>query len=283
MPFSFTGSFLVGDVVQVIASQNTLSPQTVLPTSYFSMILTGATAAPTAALVDEITSTQNFTAATGLSALTVVQIRQPDGEARPIDPFIPLVTNIAINGAGTQVTVTVAATYNFYVGQFNPVVFSGLHLAAFLNGQVGTISSISSANTFVVQLVTPTAPVNYNYTTSPPSTEVGSVLYAIDDTGVVLAPLPDGITTTSATAGGQVSVAAQYGGLFSVASANLIVGGLLYAGLGGIITQNFTDLLNGGGSPPAGPVGWIVCVGRAISTTEFIYEPHLPTRFASFF
>jgi hypothetical protein len=108
----------------------------------------------------------------------------------------------------------------------------------------------------------------------------GSVLYAIDSSGVVLAPLPDGVTLTSAAAGDAVSVGTEYGGLFSATGANLTIGGLLYAGLGGVVTQSYQDLING---PAVGPVGWIICVGRAISATEFIYEPHLPTRYAAFF
>jgi len=279
MPFSFTGNFAVGDVVQVVASQNTSSPQSVLPTSYFSMVLTGtATVSPVGLTVTDDTNT--FTTANAITALTVVQVRKPDGDVVPVDPSIPLVTAIATDPTGAFVTVTVATPaygnpYNFVVGQVNPVVFSGLHVAAFLNGQAGTISATPTTTTFVVQLFTPTSHTSYSA-----SETSGSVLYAIDSSGVVLAPLPDGVTITSAGAGDPVPVGTEYGGLFSVAGANFTVGGLLYVGLGGIITQSYHDLING---PTVGPVGWVICVGKAISTTEFIYEPHLPIRFAAFF
>jgi len=276
VPFSFTGNFAVGDVVQVMASQNTGVNQIVIPTSYFSMLLADTTSTPTTALV--VTDAVNsFTSDVPINAKVVVNTKS-DGTITPVDPFIPAVTNITIDGLN-NVTVTVATYHNFTV-TVPPtyVVFSGLTTATFLNGQAAYVTAVTS-NTFVARLVTPHGAYS--------AADTGSVLYAIDSTGVVLAPIPDGITlANSGTPSGSpsaypVPVGTEYGGVFSVAGAGWVTGGLLYAGLNGVITQGFASLI--------GSVGWIICVGRAISPSErritdnFIYEPHLPTRYASFF
>jgi len=277
MPFSFTGNFAVGDVVQVVASQNTTSPQSVLPTSYFSMVFTGTVSAPPVGLT-VTDDTNTFTAdVVAVSALTVVRV-QPDGGVIPVDPFIPLVLDVQITNPNT-IVVTVNA-HHFNAGDL--IVFSGVHVASVINGQAASVQAIGTDATHITATFFATDP-NYPFANYGPAAETsGSVLYAIDNSGVVLAPLPDGITVTSANAGDPVSVGTEYGGLFSVAGANFTVGGLLYVGLSGVVTQNYAELV-GGGSPAVGPVGWIICVGRAISTTEFIYEPHLPIRFAAFF
>jgi len=56
------------------------------------------------------------------------------------------------------------------------------------------------------------------------------------------------------------------------------VGGLIYAGAGGLLTQDYSIIVNGNNSvsPPTPPCQWVVVVGRAISTNQFIYEPHIP-------
>jgi len=278
VPFSFTGNFAVGDVVQVMASQNTGVNQNVLPTSYFSMLLTSATPVATTALVVTDEADQ-FTSDAPIAALVVVSV-QPDGTVAPIDPTIPLISSVQIVGPHT-VVVTVNA-HNSVAGDL--ITFAGVLTAGFINGQAATVQAIGTDATHITATFATYTHANYT-----PTADTGYVLYAIDNTGVVLAPFPDGITTApSGSAQGTpivypVPVATEYGGLFSVAGANFTVGGLLYAGLGGVVTQDFTSLITGSPNAAVGPVGWIICVGRAISATEFIYEPHIPTRFASFF
>jgi hypothetical protein len=80
-------------------------------------------------------------------------------------------------------------------------------------------------------------------------------------------PFLDGVTIADAQ-DGQVAVADFYGGTYSVAGANFIPGHL-YAASGGRITQDHKL---------AAATGWVICVGRTISPTEFVYEPHLPMR-----
>jgi hypothetical protein len=279
VPFSFTGNFAVGDVVQVLASQNTGINQSVLPTSYFSMLQASTTPVATTALVVTDEADQ-FTSDAPISSLVVVSV-QPDGTVAPVDPFIPLISDVQIVGPNT-VILTVNA-HNFAAGDL--ITFAGVLTATFINGQAATVQAVGTTPTQITATF-----ATYTHGTYPATGDTGYVLYAVDDTGVVLAPFPDGITTAaSGSAQGTptvypVPVATEYGGLFSVSGASFIVGGLLYAGIGGYVTQDFASLLNGGsGSPPGPAVGWIICVGRAISATEFLYEPHIPTRFASFF
>jgi hypothetical protein len=86
----------------------------------------------------------------------------------------------------------------------------------------------------------------------------------------VLFPFVDGITLSSVTVGNAVECGCKYGGVYQPAGASFTVGGLLYVGPNGVLTQNYATLIT--------EVQWVICVGRAISTTSFLYEPHLPQR-----
>jgi len=80
-------------------------------------------------------------------------------------------------------------------------------------------------------------------------------------------PLFDGVAV-SAAHDGQVQVADWYGGMYEVPDADFAPGHL-YAGAGGMLTQDYKV---------AAVTGWVICVGWAASPTEFVYEPHIPTR-----
>jgi ABC-type uncharacterized transport system permease subunit len=81
-------------------------------------------------------------------------------------------------------------------------------------------------------------------------------------------PMVDGVSLAP-SGYGMVEIANRYGTKYEVSSA-AFAPGHLYAGAGGQITQDFAA---------ASATGWVVCVGRSVSPTEFIYEPHIPTRF----
>lgn len=89
--------------------------------------------------------------------------------------------------------------------------------------------------------------------------------------GTIIAPNPDGISLNSGVIGGQILAGTTYGGVFQVANSGFTIGGLLYVGLNGVLTQDYSTLVT--------DVQWIICVGRVIATDTFIYEPHVPTRF----
>jgi hypothetical protein len=231
--------------------------------------------------------------------LTAVNI-DSSGRAAPVDPFVPTISHIHIFGlSGSYIVTATVNANNFAVG--NLVVFSGMGTADFLNGITGTVTSASPLIIAMnASLVIPAwaLPTPYD------AADTGSILYAIDASGAVLAPNPDGVTLTSGIQGQSVTVTSYYGEQYFLspvtATDQIVVGGLLYVGLDGRLTQDFTSITTGtaGGVFGAGPfgigpfssslaVGWIICIGRVVAydpltqTMTFIYEPHVPTRFSS--
>jgi hypothetical protein len=92
--------------------------------------------------------------------------------------------------------------------------------------------------------------------------------------GTVVFPFVDGITLAPVTVGNSVTVTGTYGAAFTVTGLPAFtVGGLLYVGLNGVLTQDYTTLIT--------EVQWVICVGKAINANTFIYEPHLPQRILS--
>jgi len=81
-------------------------------------------------------------------------------------------------------------------------------------------------------------------------------------------PIVTGVSLSSATTGESVTVATYYGGVYEYDSASFTVGGLLYAGVGGVLTQDYATIIS--------TCQWVVVVGRAIASNQFIYEPHIP-------
>jgi hypothetical protein len=82
-------------------------------------------------------------------------------------------------------------------------------------------------------------------------------------------PLVDGVAFQASTAAGTlVLVAISYGTVFSTPNQNWTVGGLLYVAANGALTQDFSSVAS---------QNWVICVGKAVTTTSFLYEPHLPT------
>jgi hypothetical protein len=85
-------------------------------------------------------------------------------------------------------------------------------------------------------------------------------------------PAIDGIALTGATAAGEaVTVAAAYGQVYSVTSASFTPGGLLYINANGTLTQDYSSLVQN--------VRWIMCVGKALTSDTFMYQPHIPTNY----
>lgn len=258
LQFSATDNFAVGDVVQVIASHTYGTDQTLGTGSFFSMIQSGPT--DTTQIPSSATSnTRTFVADTNLASLTAVAV-QADGGVAGIDPTKIVgslnapITNVQI--AGNVLTVTCA---NSFIAGSTIYNFSGLTGATFLNGQSITVMTASPTQ-FTA------AYVHADYASAPDT--------GIANGGPIIFPIVDGVTTMSATTGGNVEVANNYGGAFQITpSPAFTTGGLLYVSSDGTLTQDYNAIISGGS-----PVLWIICVGRAISADTFIYEPHIPTR-----
>lgn len=86
-----------------------------------------------------------------------------------------------------------------------------------------------------------------------------------------VSPYLDGVAVTGAAQGQQVTVAASYGQVYEIEAAGFTPNALLYINEGGGLTQNYTALTQN--------VRWIICIGRALTATTFLYQPHLPVNY----
>ncbi len=102
----------------------------------------------------------------------------------------------------------------------------------------------------------------------------GGVL-PIDPVGAIATPFVDGISTTSVAQGALADVGTSYGSFYQLTDfPSLVTGGLVYAGVGGILTQNYPELVQS--------VNWVIVVGRAISPSVILFEPQIPTKVITF-
>lgn len=85
------------------------------------------------------------------------------------------------------------------------------------------------------------------------------------------APFMDGIALAAATAGASVSVLIGYGSIIEVPGQSWTVGGLVYVAADGSLTQDYASIIS--------TCHWIVCAGRATTSTALLFAPHLPTNF----
>jgi hypothetical protein len=344
LAFSFTNTFAQGDVVQVLASHNFPSQQIVNSSSFFGMTQSQVPTPPSGPTSGDDTVTFNVVnplpawyvtnVGTTVPAGTAVFV-QPDGTVAPVDPFVPAITNIAINGSNVLTVttnghhffgaetdtitnialvsnvLTVTAANNLQSGQ--SVTFSGIATSTYLNGQtirvltasgtqftasythandpshpdtgsaagigdlvvfsgVGTASFLDGVVVTVLAsgLTTTVFTATYVHAAYPSAADTGSVLRAIDASGAVLAPFVDGITTSSGLQGQPLQVATNYGDFFTATGVSFTQGGLIYVGANGLVTQDYTTLIT--------QVGWVIVTGRADTTTNFIFEPNIPTR-----
>jgi len=82
-------------------------------------------------------------------------------------------------------------------------------------------------------------------------------------------PFVDGITLAAAASGNEASVATGYGQVYTFTGASFTPDALLYVNSDGTLTQDYSTITQN--------VAWTVCVGRAITATTFLFQPHLPT------
>ena len=264
---------MTDDIVQVNATHNFAGNEFINGNSYFTMTesQTSSGSSPTN-MNDEVRSYNldvPFYITAPVPFLTVVEI-DASGNVTPIDPTIPAITSIAISA---NVLTVQTNSNNFQVGDL--VVFSDIGTASFLEGVAVTILAGVTSSQFTA---------NYTHGNYGPTADTGSVLYAINTsiaTNAILAPNADGIMLTSGSQGTSVSVGVLYGGQYQVAGTpgTFTPGALLYAGVDGAVTQDYSTLIT--------QVGWVICIGRvtafdgSTNTVTFIYEPHIATRFSS--
>ena len=81
-------------------------------------------------------------------------------------------------------------------------------------------------------------------------------------------PWYDGITLASGKANETVQISLIYGNTYTIPSAHFTPGANLFVGPNGVLTEDFTMVKT--------TCRWVIGVGKAISATDFIYEPQLP-------
>ena len=140
---------------------------------------------------------------------------------------------------------------------------------------IDTTISLMVSNPTAEEPITPT-PTG----TSPVGTESISALTAVSINGIgkllpihpessdPTIPWYDGVTLGGGTANASVALAKAYGTTYHVQSANFTPGANFFVGPNGVLTQDFSIITSS--------CRWLICVGRAISPTDFLYEPNLP-------
>jgi hypothetical protein len=168
--------------------------------------------------------------------------------------------------------LTVVATHGLATAQ---QIIAGSYISATL-----TSEAAPPVNNVPIPPNDTSSTLTFNAETAlPPLTAVYVVadgdVAAIDPTTVTtdghgnpVYPIVTGVTLSNALAGAPVTVGNNYGGVYEFEGSNFTVGGLLYAGVGGSLTQNYATVV--------ATCQWVVVVGRAISSKQFIYEPHIP-------
>lgn len=271
--FSTTGEFTAGDVITVFVSHNSGTSQNVVAGSRFGMLLE-STSAPgpdtgtnsTKVFTAGATTTQNYNTVPAAFPLPIIIHIDGTGSAVPLDPttiiFDTSFILSSIMGNGTIWTGTTSTPHGFSPGDTVSILdtahFNGTYiLVAPTSGITFTISSTLNNGTT-------------DSTVSPPqSVQGGSVIFPFAD-GMMLDNAVDG--TTTVVPGNTADAATYYGGEFQLhaGSPPLTPGGLIYVGPSGTITQDYETLITG--------VQWIVCIGRALTSDVFIWEPHIPSR-----
>jgi hypothetical protein len=155
------------------------------------------------------------------------------------------------------------------------VVFRNVQTATFLNNQVVSVGT-TSPTTFTAAFV---------HADYGPTADTGNAFQAIDASGALLAPNSDGVTTAAAPEGDPVPVGTSYGSEYAIVGAiggPFPIGSLIYAGLNGTVTNDYTALLAQPG------LGWILVVGRMVddgssptTSSTMLWEPHVPTLYAA--
>jgi hypothetical protein len=197
------------------------------------------------------TSTDVGTGLTSLPFSTVDQFEQGD-----------VVTVVATHSLGTDQSVAVDSFFEMV--NFETDVLAG---GVITDNGGGTKTFIAGAD-FPAMTVVRIAEIS-----SAAEGEVIPVdpVNVAQDGGNTVFPFADGIALEPGVTGNPVTVATNYGALFQVLGQNLAVGGLLYAGPNGLVTQDYATLIT--------EVQWVICVGRAFDADTFLWEPHVPQRF----
>ena len=96
----------------------------------------------------------------------------------------------------------------------------------------------------------------------------GKILPIHPETDVSTPPWFDGVTLKAGNADESVPLATEYGKIYSIEDPVLSPGMVMFAGPNGVVNQDYATT--------AASCRWVVVVGKALSPTEFVFQPHLP-------
>jgi hypothetical protein len=168
--------------------------------------------------------------------------------------------------------IKVVATHGLGVSQ---VILAGSYISATLTDTSTetssgvTIPSSSTGTTQTFTADTQLAPLTALLVTSNGNVvAVDPTTVTTDGQGDPIYPIISGVSLSTALAKASVTVGTNYGGVYEFDGANFTVGGLIYATIGGVLTQDYSSV--------AANCKWVIVVGRAISANQFLYEPHIP-------
>jgi hypothetical protein len=168
--------------------------------------------------------------------------------------------------------VTVQATHGLATAQ--PLVAGSYISATLTSASAPATSSVpippnNTSPTLTFDAETALAPLTAVYVVADGNVKaIDPTTVTTDGAGNPIYPIVTGVTLSNALQGSPVTVGNNYGGVYEYDGAGFTVGGLIYAGVGGALTQNYATVV--------ASCQWIVVVGRAISANQFIYEPHIP-------
>ena len=173
---------------------------------------------------------------------------------------------------GDVVTVFASHSMAFsYSSSQDVVTGSTFQMIQFSEGTTTTVNPTDGTKIFTADSNFPSLTV-VRFDGAGNTIPVDPTVIVPDYYGNTIFPFADGIVLEDAVTGNPVTTATTYGGLFQVVGqAPLNVGALIFVGPGGLITQDYPALI--------AEVQWVICVGRAITTDSFLWEPHIPQRF----
>ena len=198
---------------------------------------------------------------------------------------VPISTQSTDPNMVSPIILQLSITANFNEGDVVQVLASHGFSTEEIVGSGSLFGMVQSGQASTPVQLPPSSAGTSTFTASAPITSSTALMIQSDGTvrpldptvtltspgGKTLYPFCDGVALTSATTGQTVTTTANYGSSYTVNGATFTEGGLLYVGVGGVLTQNYDSLFTGGTG-----VHWIICVGRATGTNTFIYEPHIP-------
>jgi phosphohistidine swiveling domain-containing protein len=96
----------------------------------------------------------------------------------------------------------------------------------------------------------------------------GKILPIHPETDTSSVPWYDGVTLSSGALNETVAISLYYGNTYTIPGATFTEGSNIFVGPAGVLTENFTAVQSS--------CRWLIGVGKAMSDTDFIYEPQLP-------